>query len=176
MKVVCRDRQKTSAPEGRALSSVAADINRLLSPKTYEQLEVLETQVKRKLNSNEPIDTDYWEELLRSLTVWKARSKIKKVYQAVISGRVRGLRQQQREEAESVRTKLAPLAPVLRAGDAGITSVDENEDLDPEPLLQLRPEDKTLEILDEDAFLDQVVKHIPFLISKWGLLTVLLGS
>lgn len=162
MKIVCRDRQKTSAPEGRALNSVAADINKLLSPKTYEQLEVLETQVRRKLDSNEPIDTDYWEELLRSLTVWKARAKIKKVYQAVISGRVRALRQQQREEAESVRTKLAPLAPVIRTDAAAVTNVDEeNMDLDPEPLLQLLPEDKALGILDEDAFLDQVVSSSP---------------
>ncbi|KAJ9313637.1 hypothetical protein DTO271D3_6141 [Paecilomyces variotii] len=159
MKIVCRDRQKTSAPEGRALNSVAADINKLLSPKSYEQLEVLESQVRRKLDSNEPIDTDYWEELLRSLTVWKARAKIKKVYQAVISGRVRALRQQQREEAESVRTKLAPLAPVIRTDAAAVTKVDEeNMDLDPEPLLQLPPEDKALGILDEDAFLDQVAR------------------
>lgn len=168
MKTVCRDRQKTSAPEGRALSSVAADINKLLSPKTYEQLEVLETQVKRKLNSNEPIDTDYWEELLRSLTVWKARAKIKKVYLAVISSRVRGLRQQQREEAESVRTKLAPLAPVIRT-DAAATKAsldEENIDLDPEPLLQIRPEDKVLEILDEDSFLDQVVSCGPCRLSE----------
>ena len=92
MKVICRDRQKTSAPEGRALNSVAADINRLLSPKTYEQLQSLEVQVKRKLNSNEPIDTDYWEELLRSLTVWKARARLRNVFQAVIDERVRDLR------------------------------------------------------------------------------------
>src|ERR1700722_16873722 len=116
MKVVCRDRQKSSAfaSEGRALSSVASDINRLLSPKSYEELEVLETQVKSKLNSNEPIDTDYWEELLRSLTIWKARAKLKKVYQAVIEGRVQSLRKQQRDEADSVRTKLAPIAPVIK--------------------------------------------------------------
>ncbi|KAL2004264.1 hypothetical protein VTN02DRAFT_4779 [Thermoascus thermophilus] len=166
MKVVCRDRQKssTAAHEGRALGSVAADINKLLSPKSYEELEVLETQVKRKLNSNEPIDTDYWEELLRSLTVWKARAKLKKVYQAVIEGRVQALRTQQREEAESVRTKLAPLAPVVRgtAEDAAPPDgVDGEEfaDLDPEPLLQLRPEDKHLEIVDESVFLDQVARE-----------------
>jgi Conserved mid region of cactin len=153
MKIVCRDRQKTSAPEGRVLSSVVTDINKILSPKTYEQLETLEVQVKRKLNSNEPIDTDYWEELLRSLTVWKAKAKLKKVFQAVIEGRVQALRKQQRDEAESVRLKLSPIAPV-------VGEVMENKgelNLDPEPLLQLRPEDKALEIMDESAFLAQVV-------------------
>lgn len=160
MKVICRDRQKTSAPEGRALSSVAADINRLLSPKTYEQLQTLEVQVKRKLNSNEPIDTDYWEELLRSLTVWKARARLRNVYQAVIDERVRDLRKQQREEAESVREKLAPLAPLVTGDEQQLNSTDSAEfkGLDPDPLLQVRPEDKGLEIMDESVFLRQVVR------------------
>lgn len=159
MKVICRDRQKTSAPEGRALSSVAADINRLLSPKTYEQLQTLEVQVKRKLNSNEPIDTDYWEELLRSLTVWKARARLRNVYQAVIEERVRDLRKQQREEAESVREKLAPLAPLFTDEQQLNSTISaEFKGLDPDPLLQVRPEDKGLEIMDESAFLRQVVR------------------
>ena len=162
MKIICRDRQKTTAPQGRAINSVAADINRLLSPKSYEQLQTLEVQVKKKLDSNEPIDTDYWEELLRSLGVWKARAKLRKVYQAVIEERVRGLRQQQSEEAESVRAKLAPLAPMIEIGSGEKAAEDVDEDefkaLDPDPLLQIRPEDKVLEIVDESAFLNQVVR------------------
>lgn len=156
MKVICRDRLKTNTPEGRALSSVAADINRLLSPKTYEQLQNLEVQVKRKLNSNEPIDTDYWEELLRSLTVWKARARLRNVYQTVIDERVRELRKQQKEEAEIVRDKLAPLAPTLSGNDELDSA--EFQGLDPDPLLQVRPEDKGLEIMDESAFLRQVAR------------------
>ncbi|KAJ6021829.1 hypothetical protein N7540_007333 [Penicillium herquei] len=156
MKVICRDRLKTNAPEGRTLSSVAADINRLLSPKTYEQLQGLEVQVKRKLNSNEPIDTDYWEELLRSLTVWKARARLRNVYQAVIDERVRDLRKQQKEEAETVREKLAPLAP---SGNDNELDSATFQGLDPDPLLQVRPEDKGLEIMDESAFLRQVARE-----------------
>jgi hypothetical protein len=158
MKVICRDRQKTSTPEGRALSSVAADINKLLSPKSYDQLKNLEVQVRRKLNSNEPIDTDYWEELLRSLTVWKARARLRNVYQTIIDERVRDLRKQQTEEAESIRAKLAPLAPAVITGDT--TNPAEFEGLDPDPLLQVRPEDKVLEIMDESAFLNQVVSSL----------------
>lgn len=164
MMIICRDRQKTAAPEARVLSSVAADINRLLSPKTYDQLEILETQVKRKLDSNEPIDTDYWEELLRSLIVWKARAKLKKVYRAVLDERVRGLRKQQAEEAENIRAKLAPLAPIVESGgrDTELLDLTGAEDLlffDPDPLLQVRPEDKALEILDESSFLQQVARE-----------------
>ncbi|OJK03125.1 hypothetical protein ASPACDRAFT_23824 [Aspergillus aculeatus ATCC 16872] len=161
MKVICRDRQKITGPEGRALSSVASDINRLLSPKSYEQLQTLEVQVRRKLDSNEPIDTDYWEELLRSLTVWKARAKLKKVFQDVIDERVKGLRTQQCEEAESVRAKLAPLAPFIRPPSGSNAQPDHHdfEGLDPDPLLQVRPEDKILEIVDESAFLGQVARE-----------------
>ncbi|KAJ5174918.1 uncharacterized protein N7482_000795 [Penicillium canariense] len=161
MKIICRDRQKASAPHGRALNSVAADINRLLSPKTYEQLQTLEIQVKRKLNSNEPIDTDYWEELLRSLTVWKARARLRNVYQAVIDERVRDLRKQQKEEAESIREKLAPLAPTVSGDDRPQVSMDsiEFKGLDPDPLLQVRQEDKGLEIMDESVFLRQVARE-----------------
>jgi hypothetical protein len=163
MKIVCRDRiDKTgiAAPEDRAVSSVAADINKLLSPKTYEELETLEVQIRKKLNSNGPIDTDYWEQLLRSLTVWKARAKLRKVYRDVIEGRVQGLRKQQREEAETIQKKLAPLAPFVKSGETAAQSMlseDDIRQLDPEPLLQLRPEDKTLEIIDESVFLNQVV-------------------
>ncbi|RAL07517.1 splicing factor cactin [Aspergillus homomorphus CBS 101889] len=161
MKVICRDRQKVIGPEGRALSSVASDIDRLLSPKSYEQLQTLEVQVRRKLDSNEPIDTDYWEELLRSLTVWKARAKLKKVFQDVIDERVRGLRTQQREEAESVRAKLAPLAPLIQANSDSEAQADPQdfEGLDSDPLLQIHPEDKVLEIVDESAFLGQVARE-----------------
>lgn len=166
MKIVCRDRlqkSQSSAPEDRAVSSVVADINQLLSPKSYEDLETLEVQIRRKLNSNDPIDTDYWEQLLRSLTVWKARAKLKRVYQAVINGRVQGLRKQQREEAQAVRSKLAPLAPYPASSPPNDTTafvprdIENMSVLDPEPLLQVRPQDRNFEILDEEAFLGQLV-------------------
>lgn len=112
-------------------------------------------QVKRKLNSNEPIDTDYWEELLRSLTVWKARARLRNVYQDIIDERVRELRKQQRDEAESIRAKLAPLAPTI---DGNTANPAEFVGLDPDPLLQVRAEDKGFEIMDESAFLDHVVR------------------
>jgi hypothetical protein len=69
--------------EGRVLSRVGDDINRILSPKTYEQLEQLEKQIRAKLQSNDDIDLDYWEQLLRSLKVWKAKATIKKINAAV---------------------------------------------------------------------------------------------
>ena len=55
-----RRKSRSDKAEARGTSSVAADIDQLLAPKTYEQLETLEVQVKKKLDSDEPIDYDYW--------------------------------------------------------------------------------------------------------------------
>src|SRR6266487_1676033 len=54
MEIICKDRRqklKPLGPEGRAVSSVAADVDKLLGPKTYEQLEILEKQIRAKLKS-----------------------------------------------------------------------------------------------------------------------------
>lgn len=176
MKTICKDRRqrsRTAAPEDRVVSSVLSDVDRLLGPKTYDELEILEKQIKSKLNSNEPIDVDYWEQLLRSLTVWKARAKLKRVYQSVIDSRLRGLRNQQDEEAQLIREKLALILDVPKpvfqgktgeaaAGDQTKFNLQAGEmkwslGLDPEPLLRLRTEDKGFGSIDEKAFLDKVV-------------------
>lgn len=76
-----------SKNEERVVSNVSGDIDRILGPKTFEQLETLETQIKGKLQSTEDIDTDYWEQLLRSIAVWKAKATLNKVYEAITEAR-----------------------------------------------------------------------------------------
>ncbi len=161
MNIICKDQRKQSealGPEGRAVSSVSSDIDALLSPKTYEELEVLEKQINRKLDSNEPIDTDYWQQLLRNLLVWKARAKLKKVYQAVVDFRLFALRKQNLEEAEKMRTRLQPLSQdnVSDRHDTPTSASAYQKVWDPESFLQLRAEDKSYEIIDESAFLSRV--------------------
>ncbi|KAI9717870.1 MAG: hypothetical protein M1812_004397 [Candelaria pacifica] len=177
MKIICKDRRqksKITAPEGRAVSTVSSDIDRLLGPKSYEELEVLEQQITRKVRSNEPIDVDYWEQLLRSLTVWKAKAKLKKVYQSVIENRMELLRAQQQEEAEVVQRKLESILggpktavedteqahsthPLATRHTDVVLPVPYSREMDPEPLLKLRAEDKVLELVDEKIFLQKVV-------------------
>ncbi|KAI9801896.1 MAG: hypothetical protein M1833_002210 [Piccolia ochrophora] len=171
-----RDFWEATAPEGRAVSSVSSDVDRLLQPKTFAELEVLEKQIIKKLNSNEPIDVDYWEQLLRSLGVWKARAKLKKVYQSVIDARLENLRRQQQEDAENVRQKLQDILvgsravveegnnPIGQGEDGNALEVTNartlySKDLDPEPLLKLKNEDKGLEVVDERAFLQRVTSE-----------------
>ncbi|KAI9847738.1 MAG: hypothetical protein M1837_001986 [Sclerophora amabilis] len=175
MRIICQDRRQRNeqlAPEGRAVSSVSSDVDRLLAPKSYDELESLEKQITRKLNSNEPIDVDYWEQLLRSLTVWKAKAKLKRVYQSVIDSRLTGLRKAQQEEALSVRQKLELIlqgpqhvkeesetqhSSPSNDHSASAVAISYSKELDPEPLLKLSGEDKGLEMVEERSFLHKVV-------------------
>ena len=56
-----------------AAAAVEADITALLQGKSYEHLVQLQKQIQAKLASGEPIDTDYWEGLLKKLLVFKAK-------------------------------------------------------------------------------------------------------
>jgi hypothetical protein len=177
MEIICKDRRqklKPLGPEGRAVSSVAPDVDNLLGPKTYEQLETLEKQIRAKLRSHEPIDVDYWEQLLRSLLIWKAKAKLKKVYQSVLDSRLETLRNQQQEDAEGVRSKLQEVlmgpAPVIEEGsetqteDRNVSQIARRQPSfqysprhDPEPLLKLHAEDKSSEVVDESVILQKIV-------------------
>ena len=75
--VVCKDHlDRIQAGERLGMEAAAAvegDIARLLNGKSYEQLAALQRQVQDKLGSGEPVNTDYWESLLKKLLVWKAK-------------------------------------------------------------------------------------------------------
>jgi hypothetical protein len=160
LKSICKDvrrKSRASGAQARGTSSVATDIDQLLAPKSYEQLETLEVQVKRKLDSDEPIDYDYWEQLLRSLRVWKAKAKLRRVSQDIVRKRLQALRTQQAEAAASVQGKTYDM---LKAADAergdGPTALVYDAALDPQPLLKLRAEDKALVQTEEQAFLEDL--------------------
>jgi hypothetical protein len=77
MMVVCKDRLEQLHSNDRigieATAAVEADIATLLSGKAYEELTALQRRVHEKLTSGEPVDTDYWEGLLKKILVWKAK-------------------------------------------------------------------------------------------------------
>jgi len=112
-----RAKLKPEHDEGRVVSSVADDIDKILAPKTYDQLAALEGQIKAKLQSNEDIDTDYWEQLLRSLAVWKAKATLNKVYKAIADSREQRLKQRGHDTGQS-RVATSGATPV----DGGTTA------------------------------------------------------
>ena len=172
MKVICRERRSRmmpSGPLGRGVQSVSEDVDRLLGPKSLEQLAVLEGQISKKLQSDEPIDVEYWEQLLRSITVYKAKAELKSIYKSVIESRLHALKIQQVEEAEVVAKKLALVsgsrdslstdANIIGHGDRVPPLLRYSRLLDPEPQLKIRVEDKTLEVIEESDFLSKIVSY-----------------
>lgn len=86
--------------------TVNQDIHRVLSGKTVSQLSVLQDQIMRKLSSNEPVDVEYWENLLKELVVYKARARLNEMHQDILAARLQQLRNKQREEALKVQEEL----------------------------------------------------------------------
>ncbi|KAH0612232.1 uncharacterized protein H6S33_010284 [Morchella sextelata] len=178
MRVICRDRREKSsavaAPDGgRAVSSVAGDVDKLFGSKKLEELEALERQIVGKLNSDEILDVDYWNELLRSVRVWKAKASLKRMYREVINNRLDILVRQQKDEARTVRAKLEAILggtkdvtdestleslPVQSAYPAA-RIVPYNRAMDPEPMLRLRHDEKALESCSEKEFLDSLTEE-----------------
>lgn len=92
--------------EGGFPISVNKDIQRILSGKTFSQLSVLQAQILQKLSSNEPVDVEYWENLLKELIVYKAKAKLNDMHQEILATRLQQLRNKQREEALKVQEEL----------------------------------------------------------------------
>jgi len=165
MHVICKERLEASrggGQQGRGVESVSADVEKLFSTKSFDQLEALESQIKAKLRSNDPIDVDYWEQLLRNLISWKARAKLQRVSQAIMESQLHGLRNQQEEEAQKVRKKLDTI--LQRSGITDVGTAPGLADAeggrgkwDPEPMLKVRAEDKALQSQGEAVFLEKIV-------------------
>ncbi|MCJ1456097.1 hypothetical protein MMC28_006455 [Mycoblastus sanguinarius] len=177
LKVICEDYQARLSPtpnQARSTQSVSADVDRLLSPKSLKELEVLEQQISGKLQSNEPIDVEYWEQLLRSVAVYKSRAELNAVYKTIIQSRLNNLREEQRAEAVNAKEKLAlllsnssssnepasqtPSSASLPLSTQGL-ALQYSRRLDPEPLLKLRTEDKTLDVTEEKEFMDKIASE-----------------
>ncbi|KAL8785168.1 MAG: hypothetical protein Q9213_003514 [Squamulea squamosa] len=156
LRVICQDHQARLAPaisHRRAGSSVSADVDRLLAPKSAEELSTLKAQVTKKLQSNEPIDVEYWEQLLSSIAVYSAKAALNVVYRSVINSRLEEYRRTQSAEAATSQQKLEVILARSSPAISLNSTVDVSKTLDPEPLLKLNHGDKVLETMDERQFL-----------------------
>lgn len=115
-------------------------------------------QVKKKLNSDEPIDYDYWEQLLRNLRVWKAKAKLRRVSQEILGERMQTLRKQQEDAALTVKEKVEAMLLAARGPDytPSDTTPSYDPSMDPEPSLKLRTEEKALPQVDAKKFWEGV--------------------
>ncbi|KAI0023708.1 mid region of cactin-domain-containing protein [Xylariomycetidae sp. FL0641] len=114
-----RHKMRPMGPEERAVSSVGADVDKILGPKNLEQLEKLQGQIQAKLRSDEVMDTDYWEQLLKSLLVFKAKAKLKAIYEAIHEERIRLLKDRDPQKAEALASSGNSASSILTTSQAG---------------------------------------------------------
>ncbi|KAK1569847.1 mid region of cactin-domain-containing protein [Colletotrichum navitas] len=130
LQTICADRRqklKPQGPDARVVSTVSEDIDRILRPKTYEQLEALEAQIKAKLRSNDDIDVDYWEQLLGSLLVWKAKAKLKKICDAISESKAAMLKLQDPEKVKALGQQQQPKQAESISGPAATVSLSSDQ-------------------------------------------------
>lgn len=156
-----------TSSRGRSFNAVANDVDRLFGTKNLEELNALETSISSKLDSNEPIDVEYWEQLLSSIAVYKAKAELNHVYKSILDSRLANLRQQQASEASIFKEKMALLLlssskDQESASGQALTSepvepvVQYSRRFDPEPLLKLRAEDRGSDVVKELEFIDKI--------------------
>ncbi|RGB35400.1 mid region of cactin-domain-containing protein, partial [Rhizophagus diaphanus] len=159
---------------GNVTAVVKDDINKLLAGKTYEQLNKLQSQIQQKLSGQEAVEVEYWEQQLKTITVWKAKAKLKAMHEIVLQKRLEQLRRKQRQEAikvqEELETALASHSVQIKAEGQGTIDNDaiEEEDyslieeydksMSPRPFDKLPREDKQCEIVDLGEDMKSLVK------------------
>lgn len=152
-----REQLQSTQPTARGVGSVTSDLDKLLGPKTFEELEKLEKQINAKLSSDEAIDTDYWQHLLRSLLTYKARAKLRKISKSLVQARIVGLRNRQTASASTLSARVGSLqeTDLDRSYEQDESDSDrigsDRHHFDPEPLLRLRTEDKSLPADEQPA-------------------------
>ncbi|WFD41767.1 hypothetical protein MPSI1_000403 [Malassezia psittaci] len=108
--IVCDDRiQKLQSDRDtrHADASILAETDAMLSSKSAEELLQLQRQIREKLRSGEPLDVEYWENLLHRIVVWRSVAKLNQVHAAVQKHRVSGVAQRQRNVAKRHTNELA---------------------------------------------------------------------
>ncbi|KAJ9478339.1 hypothetical protein PHBOTO_001911 [Pseudozyma hubeiensis] len=115
----------TSAVNARQDPEERGRINNMLSSKTTEELQQLQDQVRSKLASGEPVDVEYWERVLKSIVVWRAKARLRDMHEAVLSNRLEYLRRKQRDEATRHQHEL-----LLQTGDDSDAADEALDDVD----------------------------------------------
>ncbi|PWN29792.1 hypothetical protein BDZ90DRAFT_230639 [Jaminaea rosea] len=118
--------------------TIKANMNRMLAEKSYEDLKALQGQVRAKLRSDEAIDVEYWEGLLRQIVVWRAKAKLRDLHEVVLENRLEYLRRKQRHEAERQQEEL-----VAQLGEEGRDYIEEADEAMQEEVAAAGPSSAT---------------------------------
>ncbi|TIB70504.1 hypothetical protein E3Q22_03090 [Wallemia mellicola] len=110
MLAVCQDKLERIAQSMGGSHVVDEDVEEqiemILKGKSLQQLTQLQQSIQNKLRSDEAIDTEYWENLLKSLMVYKAKAKLNDMHKLVLNNRLSQLRERQKLEGERIESEL----------------------------------------------------------------------
>ncbi|KAG0310393.1 hypothetical protein BGZ99_000409 [Dissophora globulifera] len=120
-------------------------------------------QIQRKLAAGGAIDVDYWEAILKTLIVWKAKSKLNAIHQVILQKHLEQLKTRQLREAEKKKAELAAVLAIqtldvegdvsglrpLVGEDTEHAQNDEDQEMHPEPFDTLSREDQNLAVVDQ---------------------------
>ncbi|KAF9997914.1 hypothetical protein BGZ65_006531 [Modicella reniformis] len=180
MLIVCEDKISELDPnrveQSVVAPHIAQDIANKMAGKSHEELTLLQGQIQRKLGAGGAIDVDYWEALLKTLIVWKAKAKLNAIHQLILQKRLEQLKARQLREAEKEKAELAAVLAMqsqdvegdvsalgeMNGGGTEFPSDDVDQDMDdasgsvpydramsPEPLDTLAREDQQLIVVDQ---------------------------
>ncbi|OMJ07081.1 Cactin [Smittium culicis] len=159
--------------------AVEQEIIAFLNKKSKEDLDIIEAEIQQKFQSNLPIDSDYWEQVLKQMVVEKAKLKIDEYHNKVISNLLIQTRRKQQDDAAKHQHELAlylsnpansiPLvAPnesvqdtdnidSINTGDSDSQQINKvveefSSEMEPVLLKDVGREDRNLDIYSQDEF------------------------
>jgi hypothetical protein len=74
--------------EGIVHSAVIGDIEKEFENKTYQELVELENQIKQSIESGAAIDEEYWQFLLKRLSVQKTHAQVSEIHENMVDKRL----------------------------------------------------------------------------------------
>jgi len=91
-------------------AAVEKDVLRLLENKNHRELEKLNQQITKKIEkgsqgTGEAIDIPYWESVLKTLVVWKAKAFLRELHQQLLRKRLKELKKYHLEDLKKKGTK-----------------------------------------------------------------------
>ncbi|KAJ1978561.1 hypothetical protein H4R34_003161 [Dimargaris verticillata] len=94
-----RQPQQQQASFSDPLGPLADRVHAMFDGKSQPELVAVRDQIERKLASREPLDVEYWEQLLQVLKVYMAKETLREMHQLLLEKRLTQLRDKQLREA-----------------------------------------------------------------------------
>ena len=142
--IVCDDRCRRVRHQDQTHvdPSILADADALLADKSADELLELQTSIRSKMRSGEPLDVEYWDMMLRRIVVWRSVAKLRAVHEKTVQEKIAKRRHEQRCDAERHCAELAEQLDTPRKYDV----VWDAAEMEPpgRPVHDLTPEERPL--------------------------------